>query len=73
MLPQTIAACVLTPDGTSLARAWKNISKTGHTHSDLEGILAGCQALLARYAERLAALELWATEKGYTLPDNENL
>lgn len=35
VLPQTIADCILTPDGTSLAEAWPNLSKEGHGHEAL--------------------------------------
>lgn len=53
ILPQTVADCVLTPDGESLARVWDSISRSGHTHPEI----AAFSAQLTRYADRLAAVE----------------
>lgn len=53
LLPQTIADCVLTPDGESLAHVWESISRSGHTHPEI----AAFSEQLTRYADRLAAVE----------------
>ncbi len=52
ILPETMAQCVLTPDGESLAQAWNTISRTGHTHSELSGI-SGQMAELGRQISQL--------------------
>lgn len=36
ILPQTVSECILTPDGDSLARAWKKLERVGHVHAELE-------------------------------------
>lgn len=53
LLPQTIAACILTPDGDSLADAWPSISRAGHTHDEI----VDYSEQLTRYATRLAVVE----------------
>lgn len=53
LLPQTISACVLTPDGESLQDAWDKISKDGHTHKEI----VDYSEQLTRYATRLAVVE----------------
>lgn len=53
VLPQTVAECVLTPDGSSLAAVWGSISRSGHTHPEI----AAYSEQLTRYADRLVAVE----------------
>lgn len=58
LLPQTIAACVLMPDGESLASAWGKISMEGHSHKEI----ADYSEQLIRFATRLAPLEARLSE-----------
>ncbi len=53
LLPQTVAACIMTPEGESLAAVWDSISRSGHTHAEI----AAYSEQLTRYADRLAAVE----------------
>lgn len=53
LLPQTIAACILTPDGNSLADAWPGISRVGHIHDEI----VDYSEQLTRCANRLAIVE----------------
>lgn len=53
LLPQTVAACILTPDGDSLAEAWPSISRAGHTHDEI----VEYSEQLTRYANRLTVVE----------------
>lgn len=65
MLPQTIANCVLTPDGNSLAAAWKSISRDGHAHIEIEELIAAAQTQSAYLLDRMIKLEAWAAKNGY--------
>lgn len=58
LLPQTISACILTPDGDSLADAWPTISRSGHTHDEI----VDYSEQLTRYANRLTVVEAKLTE-----------
>lgn len=40
ILPETLASCVLTPEGESLAATWPSISREGHTHGELFDLAA---------------------------------
>lgn len=71
IMPETASECVRTPDGKSLADVWNSIERTGHSHPDYEKVIAGYQAQLARFSERLNEMELWATEMGYSVPPAE--
>ena len=53
LLPQTIADCVMTPDGDSLAEAWPGISREGHTHPEI----AQFSKELIELARRVATVE----------------
>ncbi len=53
LLPQTIASCILTPDGDSLADAWPTISRSGHTHAEI----VDYSEQLTRCANRLTIVE----------------
>lgn len=53
VLPQTIADCVLTPEGESLAHVWESISRSGHTHPE---IISFSEELI-RFGNRLSAVE----------------
>lgn len=58
LLPQTVAECVLTPEGGSLADVWESLSRAGHTHPEI----AGFAEQLTRYADRLAVVETGIAE-----------
>ena len=49
ILPETMASCVLTPEGESLAEAWSSLSREGHTHAEVFA-MAG---QITRMSERL--------------------
>ena len=53
ILPETLASCVLTPEGVSLAEVWPSISREGHTHAE---IFAMSEQII-RMSERVCALE----------------
>lgn len=53
LLPQTVADCVLTPDGDSLSEAWPTISRDGHSHEEI----AKFSAELIRFSTRLTGVE----------------
>lgn len=59
LLPQTMAECVLTPEGSSLASVWESLSRTGHTHPEVVGF----SEELVRLADRVAALEMGITRQ----------
>lgn len=53
LLPQTMAECVMTPEGKSLADLWDSFSRNGHTHPEL----VQYSEQLIRFSTRLAAVE----------------
>lgn len=56
VLPQTIADCILTPEGTSLAEAWPNLSKAGHGHESLTQFATELVRLSTRQTDSEEAL-----------------
>ena len=68
LLPQTTAESVRVPGNMSLAEAWGALSKVGHVH-DYDGLIAGYQEQLTRWADRLTRLEAWASDLGYVPPE----
>lgn len=60
LLPQTVADCVLTPEGESLAEAWPTISRDGHSHTEIVDYstqLIRLSTRLAEVEEKLSSIE----------------
>lgn len=77
--PQTTAHSVRVPGNKSLFEAWNELSKTDHTHKELES-LTTLRALVSQYQsdtldflDRVTKLELWATKQGYEYYSNDEV
>lgn len=53
ILPETLAQCVLMPDGRTLAEFAQGVDQTGHTHTEIIGLAEQ----MIRMSSRLAAIE----------------
>ena len=53
VLPETIAQCVLLPEGRTLAEILPDLSRSGHTHTEVIGMAEQ----MIRLSTRLAAIE----------------
>lgn len=54
ILPETMASCVLTPEGESLAEAWPSLARQGHSHAELVDF----STQLLKFSERLLDFDL---------------
>lgn len=66
----TAASTLSQSAANAAATALTTANAASATHAQYEAALAGYQAQLTRWADRVTKLEQWAVSKGYVVPED---